>query len=44
LGEETSDMKIVIGLSTESKRSYAENVKRGKARVSFIRIGGIKTA
>ena len=44
LGEGTSDMKTVIGSLMESKRSFAERAKDGKARLSFTKTSGEKTA
>jgi hypothetical protein len=43
LGEGTSDMKTVIGLLMESKRSYAVSAENGKARMSLIKTGRGKT-
>ncbi len=44
LGERTSDMKIVIGLSKGSSKSYALSAVTGKARVSFAKTDRGKTA
>ena len=43
LGEEISDMRIVTGSLMGSSRSFAANVKDGKTRMSFTKIGHGKT-